>query len=134
MTRTLLAFLALVIILSTYYGFASPQNLGFFPSVSADTRKIFLSAMAMVLGIFCGSLHRQWANYEKPMSRSSISRALRSPDLWRSMLLSPILFSGVYVAAKQQPDYVLAFIFAFQTGFFCDKILEDRRELQNGNE
>ncbi len=128
MIRFLTAFLTMLIIVIAFYGNSSSNNLGFLPSASEETLKICLSVVAMVMGIVFGSLHRQWSDQKGPVSRSSIVSALRSPDLWRSMLLSPIVFSGVYISAKEQPDYVLAFVFAFQTGFFCDKILESRRE------
>ncbi len=128
MIRFLTAFLTMLIIVIAFYGNSSSNNLGFLPSASEETLKICLSVVAMVMGIVFGSLHRQWSDQKGPVSRSSIVSALRSPDLWRSMLLSPIVFSGVYISAKEQPDYVLAFVFAFHTGFFCDKILESCRE------
>ena len=35
-------------------------------------------------------------------------------------------FSAVYLATREQPDWVLSSIFAFENGFFCDSVLRSR--------
>lgn len=93
--------------------------------IEPEAIRTLTSAIAMLLGILSGSLHRLWKE-AGILSRDKVKKALRHAEFWRSIMLTPIIFSGVYVAAKEQPDHILAFAFAFQSGFFCDAVVRDR--------
>ena len=89
--------------------------------------KIFGSVIAMIFGILFGALYDQIFSRKRSVSiKKEILHLSKSPRLFRSLLASPILFVGVYVAAKSQPDTVIALIFAFQNGFFCDAIMKEK--------
>jgi hypothetical protein len=47
-----------------------------------------------------------------------------SPDYYRGIFASPIVFSVIYLAANQQPDDVIAFLLAFENGFFWHRVLD----------
>lgn len=83
-----------------------------------------LTATALVLGIVFGAFHRLWKERTEDMSIQAVISGLRSAEMWRSLLLAPLVFSGSYVAAREQPDLVVSFVFAFQSGFFCDAVLQ----------
>jgi hypothetical protein len=86
--------------------------------------KILLSVLAMILGILAGSCHQILKNRKRIVSfRKEFGRIIRSAYLFRSLVVAPIVFAAVYLAARTQPDYVLMFIFAFQNGFFCDTLI-----------
>ncbi len=40
----------------------------------------------------------------------------------RPLVISPIVFSGVYVVIREKPDVVVACLFAFENGFFCESV------------
>ena len=44
--------------------------------------------------------------------------------LWRPVLVSPIIFMPVYVAATKQPRGLIPLLIAFQNGFFWQAIFE----------
>lgn len=44
--------------------------------------------------------------------------------LWRPVLISPIIFMPVYVAATKQPRGLIPLLIAFQNGFFWQTIFE----------
>ncbi|UIJ70750.1 hypothetical protein [Aurantimonas sp. HBX-1] len=123
MQRLILSSAFLLIILFVFYRYAAVEPLSFAENDGSGYFKIILSALAMVVGIVFGAIHRAWGMRKNPISWAAFKLVFRSPELWRAMLLSPIVFSGVYVAAQEQPDYVLAFIVAFQSGFFCESVL-----------
>ena len=128
MGRFFIAVIILLGILYGFYSFATIEPLGFQSGESSGYFKIIISAMAMIIGIIFGAIHRSWSLRKSPVTLSSVKAVLRSAELWRAMLLSPIVFSGVYVAAQDQPDYVLAFVVAFQSGFFCESVLKGHEE------
>lgn len=138
MHRNLLAFLSLVVIVSvlSYYQYEMIYlykiNIGSKSASNENSNieamdyyvKAFVSIVALLCGITFGSLHRIWRDQKTPLDFSALKAALRNPELWRSLLLSPMLFSGAYLAAQQQTNMILAFIVAFQVGFFCDTVLQ----------
>lgn len=130
------AFAALVIILVSFYWYVFDKDtfLGFDPEgvggLPAD--RIAISAVALLTGIIFGAFHRLWREWKEPLNFAAIKAGLRSAELWRSLLAAPLVFSGVYAAARSQPDYVLAFFFAFQTGFFTDAVIQAKMKEQEG--
>lgn len=128
MQRFFLAIIALFAVLFTAFYFLTVEPLGFQEGGSSGNAKIVVAGIAMIIGIVFGAMHRAWSLRVRPINFSAVRTVLRSPELWRAMLLSPIVFSGVYVAAQEQPDFILAFVVAFQSGFFCESVLRGREE------
>jgi hypothetical protein len=118
----------MMVILAAFYWYAFGQNsfLGFDRSdgAAAAAARIVLSAIALLIGIVFGVFHRLWRERAEPLDFGAVIAGLRSADLWRSLLAAPLVFAGVYAAAQSQPDHVVAFFFAFQTGFFTDAVLQ----------
>jgi hypothetical protein len=103
---------------------ASPDKEKPFPAA-----RILLSSGMMVLGIFAGALHSAVQGKSQVASiRKEFLGALKSAHFIKSVLTAPIIFSAVYLATKDQPDWVLASIFAFENGFFCDSVLRSREK------
>src|SRR5689334_2306340 len=108
-----------------FFGEGGPE-----PRPSLPVWEVALSGLAMLLGLCFGVLSEHLkqrtgnTNFLK-----EIRGAFTSAAFFRALLASPILFSGVYVAANKQPDAVIALIFAFENGFFCNAILHERRRL-----
>jgi hypothetical protein len=129
---SILAAFVLAAVIAAFYGIVirNTSIFGFDPSIAADSPmpilRIALTVAALVLGILFGSCHRIWRERKEPMNFSVVKAALLDADLWRSLLAAPIAFSGVYAAARTQPDYIVAFFFAFQSGFFSDAILQGK--------
>ena len=98
----------------------SPSDAGGLP-----LGPIITNAAAMLVGITFGSVHESLKAVRGEVGILEVSkRALNSAAFFKSVLASPIVFGGVYLAAQKQPDQVIALIFAFQNGFFCNAILQ----------
>lgn len=135
--RTRLFFVAAVILAASVlllfvFDFSLNQTtpLSRFDSASSNQAtplpigRTLLSAAMMLIGILAGVFHAAVLNKSQITSiRQEFMAAIRSPQLIKSLLAAPIIFSAVYLATREQPDWVLASIFAFQNGFFCDSIL-----------
>ncbi len=102
---------------------ASDQGGAAFPVLDA-----LLAGALMIVGMLFGSVYAAVREMSQPVRLGSeLSRALHSPHFIRALLAAPVVFCGVYLAAKSQPDRVVAALFAFENGFFCDSILRQRR-------
>ena len=53
-------------------------------------------------------------------------------QLWRPVLISPIVFMSVYVTATKQPRGLIPILVAFQNGFFWQTIIEGARPVTAG--
>ena len=90
--------------------------------------KLVLSGVVMIVGVYCGRVHAQLNGVKGKVDIvKELSEAGKRPELWRGLVASPILFAAVYSFLEQQPGFVLGLLFAFENGFFCDKMLEDGR-------
>lgn len=124
--------LVLMVIVLYYYRFLNESSTSFlgFSAVNKTTNSqlesIFLTSIGLLVGIVCGAFHRRWREQKTPISFVSLKEIFRSPDLWRSIIAAPLLFSGVYAVCRDQVDLVLSFAFAFQSGFFCDSIVQKK--------
>lgn len=131
--RPLIAVVVAIGIVSGYYLLTGDD--GFFrfgpgndQGVGVPVYTVIATVFAMVIGIVFGSLHDQLLGRKRVAIGKEIVRLTQSPRLFRSLLASPILYVGVYVAAKTQPDLVISLMFAFQTGFFCNAIMKKKAE------
>lgn len=86
----------------------------------------YLMSVAMLLGVIFGSFYEALRVNPDGVALTALRQALRGSFLYRALLASPILFGGVYAIAKTNPDPVVALVFAFQNGFFCETILRQR--------
>lgn len=82
-------------------------------------------SLVMAIGILFGSVYEGIGDR---MSLSAFANVLRnavtSGHFIKAILASPILFAVVYAAAQKQPDIVIAVLFAFENGFFCQAVLK----------
>jgi ABC-type Fe3+-siderophore transport system permease subunit len=91
---------------------------------------------SMVLGIIARELHEflGQAPEGKPgrgkKKRHWYREIWNSRGLGQALIVSPLVFFGVYKAANEQPDQVVALILAFQNGFFWKTILERQQSTQ----
>ena len=82
------------------------------------------SALVMIVGIVAGALNSNLRGRQQIESViGELMTTLRSTQFIKSVVAAPIVFSAVYLATRTQPDWVLASIFAFENGFFCDSLL-----------
>jgi hypothetical protein len=96
---------------------------------SIPTARMALSVAMMILGILAGAFNSTIAGKSEVLHlRQEVVSTFRSARFIKSMIAAPIVFSAVYLATKDQPDWVLASIFAFQNGFFCDSVLRSREQ------
>lgn len=130
-----LVFLGVVVYLGFDYATDSKLTLLGFgqddesPEGSASFLGVALSAGTMFVGLMFGAL------YERLLGKSgaiSISRELvllfQSASFIRALLVAPVVFAGVYAVSQTQPDLIVAMIFAFQNGFFCEAIFREKHE------
>src|ERR1700733_3200336 len=88
-----------------------------------------LAGVMMLAGIFAGALRMSLqGKAEIDSFKSVLLSTLRSTQLIKSLVAAPIVFSAIYLATKEQPDWVLASIFAFENGFFCDSVLRTQEK------
>jgi hypothetical protein len=133
--KLLASLVFLAIALTLFYDFIMERSssLGFGPTQSGaansaqerlqTVQDVTLTGFAILLGITFGSVYDK---LKGKLGRVEVLKELletfQSSRFLISLLIAPLIFAGVYVAAKSQPDRVVAFLFAFQNGFFCDSI------------
>ena len=120
--------IALVSVAIAWVETGSLDGLFFEPSTGrpgAPVWKSLLAATVMILGVYCGCVHSQLRSTSSPIDIvNELGKAGRRSDFWRGLFASPVLFVVVYVSLEEQPGLVLGLLFAFENGFFCDKIFE----------
>ncbi len=80
-----------------------------------------LLALGFNLALFAGMLLGIAANY---FWVHGVEGPVDLNGLWRPVLISPIIFMPVYVAATRQPRGLIPLLIAFQNGFFWQAIFE----------
>jgi len=81
-----------------------------------------LSGFAILFGILFGSLYNRLRQFEGHLNLGrELIETFQSSRFITSLLIAPLIFGGVYVAAKTQPDRVVAFLFAFSKRFLLRK-------------
>ena len=133
--RPLIGLIVLVAILGAFYAYTvmGSEGVVLFGDPAPGKPKVPLweiaaSAVAMLLGLFAGVVSERLGRLDVTASAlKEVRGAIASPALFRSLLASPLIYAGVYAAAQKQPDTVIALIFAFENGFFCQTILQDKR-------
>jgi|SRR5215469_10581499 len=103
-----------------------PDGLLYFDehSTSGPVLSPYLMSLAMLAGILFGVAHEELRTVRAVQFRSLAKNILAKPGLYRAFLAAPIVFSGVYAFAKSSADPIIALVFAFQNGFFCEALLK----------
>jgi len=120
----------------SFLNFDRPSNAAIAnPSFS----RILVLIVSTLLGITAGYLHTrlQGSLSSRFNFNDELEKMFHAPDYYRALFASPIVFSVVYLAVNQQPDDVVAFLLAFENGFFWNRVLERRMhaiEVKNGPE
>jgi hypothetical protein len=83
---------------------------------------------AMLFGILFGSVYDRIREAKGEISIIELGAAFASAHLYKAVLVSPLVYVGVYITSGSQPDVVIASLFAFQNGFFCHSIFLNKKE------
>lgn len=132
----LVAAAVFVVAMTWFYSFAfTPAGVSFFGpdadpgNVSLPVWRLALSAFLMVAGILFGTIYNALKDENEDVDiTTELARTFRRAAFWRALLVAPIVFIGVYLAARSQPDVTVASLLAFQNGFFCHELMKKRRE------
>ncbi len=123
---TLLALLVSVILLVLFYNWTFNDRLtliGFDKQPSDQTVRpivvdVALSGFSLLMGILFGTVYERISKRQRLSLRTEFVKAIGSAHFAISLIIAPLIFAGVYSAARAQPDIVVASMFAFQNGFF----------------
>ena len=97
-------------------------------------------AILMLLGCFGSAL---WDKVAEAMPdpdsdevdvKRALSLTLKSSTFLKSAIVSPITFGTVYVLADAETDTVLAYLVAFETGFFWNVVFRERKKRSSGED
>lgn len=127
--RTLAGIVVLVVGISCVVLYRSVDpSIGFLANAEhGPWGSVALMVLATLAGIVFGRVHGALSRVAGPVRFGNVVLAeLRESGFWASLLASPVLFGAVYAVASNQPDPVIAAVFAFENGFFCERILERR--------
>lgn len=131
----LFAVVFLVVSLLAFYDYQRNRRIrvvGFNPSsstASLPVKEALAAAAAMLAGVIFGSLHHELQQASPQASmRTALRKTFHRTGLYRSLLIAPLAYAGVYAAARQQPDVVIALLFAFENGFFIDNVFRRKDE------
>lgn len=117
-----ITFLLFVTYFMFYY---SPSNgdLNWHGNIFPYTQFLF-TVILMLLGIVFGCLFRQIRENEKEkvLILSEINDMWHSTSFWSAILISPLVFGGVFFVGEESPSGNAALFLAFQNGFFCESI------------
>ena len=117
-----IAFLVFVTYLVFYYS-GSGGGLNWWGDIFPYIQ--FVSTVVLMLvGIIFGCLFRQIrSNSQQSISIQTEVRVMwHSVSFWSAILLSPLVFSGVFFVGQENPSGHAALFLAFQNGFFCESI------------
>src|ERR1700730_8556128 len=120
----IVALIMPVLIISYVSGFGA--DLLFFnetrSDISATSPPIspYVMSVVMIVGVLFGAIYRILDSAKKSEVLRAFKGLFDNPDLYKSLLAAPLVFSGVYTLSKSVPDPIVALFLAFQNGFFCD--------------
>lgn len=131
------AFLLAVVVLTFTLDYTINQTSPFSrfdPAAPAAQKPVpvghtVVAGVMMLLGIFAGAFRASIQGKTQLESvRREFLQTFRNTQFIKSLVAAPIVFSAIYLATKEQPDWVLASIFAFENGFFCDSVLRTQEK------
>lgn len=122
----LISFAALGFLLTNFtverYGITDEQN---FTGINDPIVGVLFLFAAMLIGVLFGVTFRLIkASRQFTGLFPAIKRAVSSREFALSLLVSPIVFWGIYEATKGNPLLGSSLILSFQNGFFCYSIFE----------
>jgi hypothetical protein len=118
-----ISVLSIIYVLSETIFFLYPRGF-----VSIDLGNIFnrnvVLALSTVLGIFSRHMFRDVEKHksQKVNILSVLKNAFTSKALWISIFVCPVVLVGVFKSVEQVPDNLLAYLFAYQNGFFFESL------------
>jgi hypothetical protein len=129
MKNVILCVLACAIVVTLTIAFGGADTGLFLDKQSPNSGLLrgFLLAAAMLGGIFAGWFHAKLSSSLDAAPRKVLATFWSDRELWKSLLASPIVFGVVYTLLAQTHDVVMAVVFSFQNGFFCNVIVEKKR-------
>jgi len=75
--------------------------------------------LAMLLGMLCTVLFDLVGDNQGQIDHLAlIKRAFKSPGFFKAAIVSPLIMFAIYGLIKSVPDNTVAFMIAFQNGFF----------------
>lgn len=128
----ILGLLVLFVVPALVVGWVNgaPTSFLFFDQETAEAANVGLSpyfmSVAMLIGVVFGAFYEALRLKPDDPALQTLKQAVKGAYLYRALLASPILFGGVYAVAATNPDSVVAIVFSFQNGFFCETILRQR--------
>ena len=138
--KTLISIVVAGLILTVFFDYSLNHKisfLGFAPQTATGASapvpygKAIGSLAAMLVGIIFGSIYEGVRGLEGKVNiGSEIMKVISSAHFYKALLVAPLVFAGIYTAAKAQPDEFVATLFAFQNGFFCHSIFLGRKREQ----
>ena len=81
-------------------------------------------ALAMLLGIACGRIHKALNQVEMVGIKHIGKHLLNDRNLWKSLIVSPIVFGVIYSGLADTQDTILSLVFSFLNGFFWNVIMD----------
>jgi hypothetical protein len=123
---SLLACVAVVVVIFLTGG----GDTGMFLDTPKSNRSFWhgcLVAITMIAGIFAGRLHSNISKSRRFDPRKAFTTFWRDKELWKSLLTSPIIFGVIYALLAETHDLVMAVVFSFQNGFFCNVIFDKKQ-------
>jgi len=98
--------------------------------------RILVLGSCMLAGVLASVLADELAAQgRRPISITRvILQTLRRPHTWTALVVSPLVFYGVYAQVKYEPDSITALLLAFQNGFFWQNIIARMKRIdENGD-
>ena len=86
--------------------------------------------VTMLIGILAKGLHDLFDN-DKVGIREVLRLVWRSREFRKAMLVSPLVYFGVYKIAQHQSDTLVAILLAFQNGFFWQSVMQGNQRGSN---
>lgn len=122
----LLGVLALTGITSVLYSADALDVFGMHPLEGEEdglrVGSLAIAAGSMLAGILFGTLHGRLVGREQVDVLAELKRLPSDARLVRALLVAPMVFVAVYGGTEAQPEGVLAALFAFENGFFCEAL------------
>ena len=126
--RNSILFLMAICLMSSIYLLSDIllfDHAGFLPAI---TSSIILKNIIIGLSTFLGIASRHLLKkLEKEKSQINIIDVLKNffktKDLWISIIICPVILVTVFKSVEQVPDNLLAYLFAYQNGFFFNSII-----------
>ncbi len=98
---------------------------GYFPLVKSFIAEPILLGFFTFFGIICRHIYVGLERTKKNKINivQVFLKAFKSKSLWMSVIICPVVLISVFKGLERMPDDLLAYLFAYQNGFFFESIL-----------